>query len=212
MYRDYWGCSEEPKEIQSGGQSSEEPKIIERKEPAFLEIVKNRIYFYSEIDRDKVLVLTKKLRELNNDLLLDQKTFNLKEKFSIYLHINSYGGSIFSGLACMDSILQSDIPVITIVDGACASAATFLSIVGKERFINQHAYMLIHQLSSAMWGKYEEFKDEMSNLDKLMSIIKEMYERYTKIPTSKLEEILKHDLWFDPETCLEYGLVDKIIT
>jgi len=27
----------------------------------------------------------------------------------------------------------------------------------------------------------------------------------------KLNEILKHDLWFDSKTCLEYGLVDEIV-
>ncbi|GAI73882.1 unnamed protein product, partial [marine sediment metagenome] len=28
---------------------------------------------------------------------------------------------------------------------------------------------------------------------------------------SKLDEILKHDLWFEADQCLEYGLVDEII-
>jgi len=28
---------------------------------------------------------------------------------------------------------------------------------------------------------------------------------------SKLDEILKHDLWFDADRCKEYGLVDEII-
>jgi len=67
-------------------------------------------------------------------------------------------------------------------------------------------------LSSFMWGKYEEFKDEIQNLDKIMGMIKKVYSEYTKIPMSKLEEILKHDLWFDANECKEYGLVDEIIT
>ncbi len=201
----HWGDIEKISDEDAG------PKASEKKEPAFLEVVENRIYFYSEIDRDKVLVLTRTLKNLNNELLVREKTMELKLAHSIFLHINSNGGNLFSGLACMDSILQSDIPVTTIVDGACASAATLLSIVGKKRFINAHAYMLIHQLSSFMWGKYAEFKDEMENLDKLMKVIKDVYGKYTKVPTSKLEEILTHDLWFDAKKCLEYGLVDEIL-
>ena len=27
----------------------------------------------------------------------------------------------------------------------------------------------------------------------------------------KMDEILKHDIWWDAEQCLEYGLVDEII-
>jgi len=135
-----------------------------------------------------------------------------REPANLYLHIQSYGGSIFAGMAGMDEIIKSIVPVHTMVDGCCASAATLLSICGKKRLINRHAYMLIHQLSSFMWGKYEEFKDEMQNLDKIMGMIKKVYAEYTKIPMSKLEEILKHDLWFDANECKEYGLVDEIIT
>jgi|TARA_R110002020_G_scaffold170745_1_gene360614 ATP-dependent protease ClpP protease subunit len=62
-----------------------------------------------------------------------------------------------------------------------------------------------------MWGKYEEMKDAMENNDLFMRIIKDIYEEHTKIPKRKLNEILKRDLWFDAETCLEYGLVDEIV-
>ena len=71
--------------------------------------------------------------------------------------------------------------------------------------------MLIHQLSSGMWGRYEELKDDMKNCDVLMKTIKKIYMEHAKIPKSKLGQILKHDLWFDAKTCLNYGLVDEII-
>ena len=40
--------------------------------------------------------------------------------------------------------------------------------------------------------------------------IKAIYKEYTKVPMRKLNEILKHDLWFDADTCQELGLVDFI--
>jgi ATP-dependent protease ClpP protease subunit len=45
-----------------------------------------------------------------------------------------------------------------------------------------------------------------------MKRIKEIYEAKTKIPKTKMDEILKHDLWWDAKTCLKYGLVDEILT
>ena len=27
----------------------------------------------------------------------------------------------------------------------------------------------------------------------------------------KMDEILKHDIWWDAEQCLEYGLIDEIV-
>jgi len=45
----------------------------------------------------------------------------------------------------------------------------------------------------------------------LMATIKKIYTDNCKIPKKKLKDFLKHDLWFDAQTCLEYGLVDEII-
>ena len=52
----------------------------------------------------------------------------------------------------------------------------------------------------------------MKNNENLMKRIKEIYEEKTKIPKGKMDEIFKHDLWWDAKTCLRYGLVDEIIT
>ena len=71
--------------------------------------------------------------------------------------------------------------------------------------------MLIHQLSSGMYGKYTDLEDDMENNKHLMDTIKAIYKEYTKVPMKKLNEILKHDLWFDAKLCLDLGLVDEVL-
>ena len=171
----------------------------------------HNIYFYSEVNRSKVLALNKKiiqvgvkLRNVANVLETDTKNINL--------HINSYGGSVFAGFAGLDYIKGSKVPVNTIINGCAASAATLMSVVGSERYMHEHSFMLIHQLSSWVGGKYEEMKDDMKNNELLMTTIKNIYKEHTKIPKNQLSKILKHDLWWDAKTCLKYGLVDDIIT
>jgi len=176
-----------------------------------VEAANNRIYYYSEVSRQKILVLNKNLRNLNDNLLNQAQLLGLNEPANIYLHINSFGGSVFAGLSAVDYIQSCEVPVITVVEGCAASAATLFSVVGTHRQIRSNAFMLIHQISSGMWGKYEELKDSLDNCDLFMRIIKDIYNEHTKVPKKKLNEILKHDLWFDAETCLEYGLVDEII-
>jgi ATP-dependent protease ClpP protease subunit len=130
---------------------------------------------------------------------------------AIKVLINSGGGSITAGISSMDTILRTKVPVHTYVDGFAASAATFLSVVGEKRFMSRNSYMLIHQLSTTFWGKYTEFEDEKQNLDLMMETIKRVYKEYTKVPEDTLDEILKHDLMWDAETCKSLGLVDVII-
>ena len=176
-----------------------------------VETTNNRIYYYSEVSRQKILVLNKSLRNLNDNLLNQAQLLGLDNPANIYLHVNSFGGSVFAGLSAVDYIQSCEVPVFTVVEGCAASAATLFSVVGTHRQMRSNAFMLIHQISSGMWGKYEELKDSIDNCDLFMRIIKDIYNEHTKIPKKKLNEILKHDLWFDAETCLEYGLIDEII-
>jgi ATP-dependent Clp endopeptidase proteolytic subunit ClpP len=170
----------------------------------------NRIYFYSEVTRSRNLTLNKSIVELANYYQAIGITLG-SSPVELYLHINSYGGSVFAGLSSVDYIINSKVPVTTVIDGCAASAATLMSIVGKRRLMHKHSYMLIHQLSSGMWGKYEELKDDMENCDSFMKTIKDIYEEHTNIPKKELAKVLKHDLWWDAETCLKYGLIDEII-
>ncbi len=176
-----------------------------------LDVKNNNIYYYTEVSRGKNLALNMKIEDLSNDLSNRMRTLRLDDPGKIYLHINSYGGSVFAGFSSVDYIMNSTVPVVSIIEGCAASAATIMSVVASHRQINKHAYMLIHQLSSGMWGKYQEQKDAMENNDKLMKMIIEIYEEHTKIPKKELNKLLKHDLWWDAETCLKYGLVDEII-
>tara|TARA_R100000234_G_scaffold119966_1_gene104589 strand:- start:10105 stop:10725 length:621 start_codon:yes stop_codon:yes gene_type:complete len=172
----------------------------------------NKIYFYSGVTRQDNLVLNKLLHTTGHKLKNIQQLYHLSETPKVNLHINSYGGSVFAGFGSVDYIRNCPAPVVSIIDGCAASAATIMSVVANERYINEHAFMLIHQLSSGMWGKFEDMKDDMKNNEMLMKRIIKIYEEHTKIPKTKIKDILKRDLWWDAKTCLKYGLVDDIIT
>jgi ATP-dependent protease ClpP protease subunit len=120
---------------------------------------KNHIYFYCEVNNKTCLLLNKKIKELNT-ILLKQSIDHDIEPVNIYLHINSGGGSLFAAFSTIDTIINSQIPIVSIIEGSGASAATLISIVCHERFITENSYMLIHQLSSFNKGKYDEMKDE----------------------------------------------------
>ena len=193
----HWGERKSPKKA---GTANNEKHIT---------VQDNKIYYYSGVTRESCSELNKKVGELEGKYLgagsLGYRTTAIIEV------INSGGGSVVSGIASMDTILRTQVPIHTYVDGFAASAATFLSVVGNYRFMSRNSYMLIHQLSTAFWGTYANFEDEKKNLDLMMKTIKNVYKQYTKVPTKKLDEILKHDLLWDAKTCKEYGLIDEII-
>ena len=123
--------------------------------------------------RPKILQLNKGIFNLNVTMLTKTSVLEY-EPPPIKIHINSYGGSVFAGLAAVDYIKNSKIPVHTIIDGCAASAATLMSCVGAHRQMHRNSCMLVHQLSGVMWGKFQEMQDDMQNSEMLMKKIKEM--------------------------------------
>lgn len=170
---------------------------------------KNHIYFYCSVTMKSCLKLNIQLKELSQRIIEDGKNHINKDKY-IYLHINSFGGSVFAALSTIDTIKNLKIPVISIIEGGAASSATMISVVCSHRIIYKNSYMLIHQLSSGCWGKMNQLEDEMENLKKLMNRIKLIYKEHAKIEDQQLDNILKHDLWWDAKKCKSEGLVDEI--
>ena len=170
----------------------------------------NNIYFYGAVSETSTLQLKTKLEELNTQLQTMAFHYNI-EPPPIHLHIQSYGGSLLHTFYIMDVIKTLKTPVYTYIDGFAASAATLMSVCGKRRFMTENSVILVHQLSSGASGKFEELKNEYSNLVEFMEIIKKTYLTYGNISSDNLNELLKQDLWLNSAKSLEYGFVDEII-
>jgi ATP-dependent Clp protease protease subunit len=164
---------------------------------------------------DKIIRETKKLKrklsvmEDEND---ESQYCTIKIKYKpIKLFISSNGGSVYQVLGAFDSIKSMKVHVHTICKGFVASAGTILSLSGSKRFITKNSYMLIHQLRSGMWGKFEEIKDDFENCKMLMTHLKQIYLDNTNLKEDELDDILKRDISWPADICLANGLVHEII-
>ena len=176
--------------------------------PAFDDSLK--IKFYGPVSDQSCLELSQVLNYM--DIKAKQmKVAHEDYEPKIHLHIQSGGGSLMPSFYICDLIKSIKTPVYTYVDGYCASAASLISVCGDKRFMTKHSSILIHQLSSAAAGKYNELKTEVDNLSVFMKSVKNIYLENTNIDPELLEQLLSTDIWLDSETCSAYGLVDDII-
>ena len=126
-------------------------------------VIGNEILYYGEVTDVDILEFIEDFKKLEIDLL-KKKAELIGYEPVIHFHICSEGGDLFAGLSAMNIIEKSRVKVVTIAQGVCCSAATFLLLGGHERRIGKNAHVLIHQISTnGFWGKYEELKDEMRN-------------------------------------------------
>lgn len=177
-----------------------------------IKVIKNRIYFYEDITNQSILYLCSCLHKLEMHLLAIQHEYSLSEPPNIYLHLQSNGGDAFAGLSAMNAIENTRIPVTCIVDGFVASAATFLLLGATGgRCMRKNSNVLIHQIRTEFWGRFDELQDEMRNSKNLMKNIKRIYKQKSNMPPEKIENIIKKEIYLTHKQCLAYGLVTEII-
>jgi len=208
---------ENEKKTKSKKNEEEENEYEEEKENNEVTCSDNHIYFYGDVNTKNILLLIKYIKDVNNTLFTlkseVENKFESSVNLYIYLHINSCGGYIMDAFAAINYIKNSKIPIISIVDGYAASAATFLSIVSHKRQITAYSSMLIHQLSSGVSGTFQQLDDDHINNIYLQNKIKKLYveHSYGKLTNKLLDKILKHDIMWDPQKCKKYGIIDEII-
>ena len=83
--------------------------------------------------------------------------------------IDSYGGQVYSLLSMVANIKSSKIPVATIVQGKAMSCGALLFSYGAfgHRYMDKHATIMIHDVSTGAHGKVEEIKADAKESDRL---------------------------------------------
>ncbi len=174
----------------------------------------NHVYFYSDVDDDRCLALIKTIRDLDDFYRTQRATQMLPSTYPltpIWLHINSRGGDLFAGLSIADQLSMIKSPIYTVVEGICASAATFISLSGTRRFILPSSFMMIHQPSTGFSGTFAEFKDESRFQEMAFELLMNLYTSKTKMKSEEVEKMLQGNSWFSASQALENGLVDSIL-
>lgn len=126
--------------------------------------------------------------------------------------INSNGGSVHAGLALINIMEGSAIPINTVILGLSASMGLMISMAGKHRIISPSAQILSHAYSDGDAGSYHALVASRKYQDELYNITLEHYKKYTKLNENQIKKTLLNasDNWLTPQQALELNLVDEI--
>tara|TARA_R100000951_G_scaffold106089_1_gene100361 strand:- start:15793 stop:16353 length:561 start_codon:yes stop_codon:yes gene_type:complete len=177
-----------------------------------VETMDTTIFFYGDISLESAQGLNQALYEVDcRAQAAGAVHTNSGYEPTIDLHIQSGGGSLINAFSILDTIARVKSKVNTYVEGGVASAGTLITCVGDKRFIGPNSYMLIHQLSAGMEGKFADLTDSVKNSEVWMDHITKFYADHTKINPDELPDILSRERWFNAQQCIEMGLADEIL-
>jgi ATP-dependent protease ClpP protease subunit len=164
----------------------------------------NHVYFSGDVTPGSMFLLCKELRSAAHTLRARGCAL------PIYLHVTTDGGDVSSAFACVDCIKTLGTPVYSVVEGFVASAGTLITLAAAKRFIGGNAYMMIHQVSSGVWGKMNSIKTQFENLTKLMDHLVQFYKQHAKMSKTALSQLLSTDVELNSTECIARGLADAV--
>jgi ATP-dependent Clp protease protease subunit len=130
--------------------------------------------------------------------------------------IDSYGGQVYSLMAMISAVTNADLPVATIVEGKAMSCGAILFSFGEEgrRYMDSHATLMIHDVSSMEYGKVEEIKASAEETERLNQIVYKMMAKNCGHADDYFLELVHekgHADWFlDANEAKKHGLVNHL--
>jgi len=148
----------------------------------------------------------------NVNIMDIQHQFNSVENAdSIELRIFSPGGDCMMGWAIYDYLKGLNLPIDTYNDGYCASMATVLFLLGKNRYSTEHSSNLIHLPWTIGEGNSLDFQDAVEELQKEENRILQVYTSVTGQSEEKLRAIMVASKELDAQEFLELGFATEIL-
>ena len=128
---------------------------------------------------------------------------NCGEHDVVKIHINSYGGDLFTAIQMLRAINDCPGTIITSVEGACMSAATMIFLCSDAYEVSPHSMFMFHNYSGGTIGKggemFEQLKHERSWSEKLL---REVYADF--LTEEEIISMLENkDIWMDADEVVD---------
>ncbi|MFM2310843.1 MAG: ATP-dependent Clp protease proteolytic subunit ClpP [Cyanobacteriota bacterium] len=171
---------------------------------------------YSRLLRERIVFLGQQVTDEIANLVVAQLLFLEAEdpEKDIYLYINSPGGSVSAGMGMFDTMNQIRPDVCTICIGLAASMGAFLLSAGEKgkRMSLPNSRIMIHQPLGGAQGQATDIEIQAKEILYLKQKLNQHLADHTGQPLSKIEEDTDRDFFMSAEECVEYGLIDQVIT
>lgn len=172
-------------------------------------------HIYQRLLRERIVFLGSEVRDQNANAICAQLLLLSAEdpEADIFLHINSPGGSVDSGMAIYDTMNYIPNDVATVAMGLAASMGQFLLCAGApgKRYALPHARIMMHQPSGGMGGSASDIKIQAQQSLHIKKVLLELIAQHTGQTIEQIEADADRDRWFTAPEAKEYGFIDHVI-
>jgi ATP-dependent Clp endopeptidase proteolytic subunit ClpP len=128
----------------------------------------------------------------------------------INVRINSPGGSVIDGMGIFAAIQNSKAEVNTYIDGIAASAAGFIAMAGKKRYMAAHALLMMHNVSGGYSDDPEEQVRINNAINAMETSIATILSNNSGLSLEDVKLKMNQETWINANEALELKFVDSV--
>lgn len=130
----------------------------------------------------------------------------------IIVRVNSPGGESSEGRAIVNLLRAHRAEIVTVVDGAAYSAASFIAACGDDSVMSPGTTLMIHDTSTFLYGNAAAFRKTADVLDTLSNSGAELYAEVAGGTVEEWRERQRAETWYTAATAVESGLMKRVAT
>ena len=169
---------------------------------------------YSRLLNDRIIFLGGPVDDQTANLIVAQLLLldsQNKEK-TVYLYINSPGGSVTAAMAILDTMNHVKAGVATVCVGLAASAAAVILSAGEpgQRSALKNAEIMIHQPHGGVEGQVSDITIAAKRMQDVRNRLNKILAKNTGKSVEQIAEDVERDKYMIAEEAKRYGIIDKI--
>jgi len=130
---------------------------------------------------------------------------------AVDVEISSGGGSVYAGSEIYSALKDYAGNVVVKIFGIAASAASVIAMAGTRVMIAPTAQIMIHNVSSSIYGDYRDLQQEAAVLENYNKSMANAYQLKTGIDQAELLDMMDRETWLNAQQAKEMGFADEIM-
>lgn len=130
----------------------------------------------------------------------------------VEVHINSFGGDMFEGLAVYNVLREHPFDITVKVMGIAASAASIIAMAGNRVEIGTGSFIMIHNCSVMGGGNRHDFAEMAAFLEPFDVAMAGVYAERTGLDVKAVAKMMDDETYLSGATAVEKRFADAIMT
>lgn len=130
----------------------------------------------------------------------------------VEVHINSFGGDMFEGIAIYNVLREHPQDVTIKVMGIAASAASIITMAGNRVEIGAGSFIMIHNCSVMGGGNRHDFAELAAFLAPFDQAMADVYAERTGLDAKVVAKMMDDETYMSGSTAVEKGFADGLLS